>query len=110
VQVDTEGVYNFQFSVQLDKTSGGAANFWTWWRVNGVNVPASASQIQIQGNNHEIFGTANILLDLKAGDYVQLMWAVSDTAVQLQYFPASGPVPEIPSVILTVTSNIRSET
>jgi hypothetical protein len=109
VQVDTEGVYNFQFSVQLDKTSGGSANFWTWWRVNGVNVPASASQIQIQGNNHEIFGAANILLDLKAGDYVQLMWAVSDTTVQLQYFPASGPVPEIPSVILTVTSNIRSE-
>jgi hypothetical protein len=110
VQVDTEGVYNFQFSVQLDKTSGGSANFWTWWRVNGVNVPASASQIQIQGNNHEIFGAANILLDLKAGDYVQLMWAVSDTTVQLQYFPASGPVPEIPSVILTVTGNIRSET
>jgi hypothetical protein len=110
VQVDTEGVYNFQFSVQIDKTSGGSANFWTWWRVNGVNVPASASQIQIQGNNHEIFGAANILLDLKAGDYVQLMWAVSDTTVQLQYFPASGPVPEIPSVILTVTGNIRSET
>jgi hypothetical protein len=110
VQIDTEGVYNFQFSVQIDKTSGGSANFWTWWRVNGVNVPASASQIQIQGNNHEIFGAANILLDLKAGDYVQLMWAVSDTTVQLQHFPASGPVPEIPSVILTVTGNIRSET
>lgn len=104
VVVDTPSVYNCQFSVQLDKTSGGSANFWVWWRLNGVNVPDSASQIQIQGNNHEIFGAANLLLRMNPGDYVQLMWAVSDTTVQLQYFAAAGVVPAIPSVILTVDS------
>lgn len=109
VAVDTEGLYDFQFSVQLDKTSGGSANFWIWWRLNGVDVPNSASQIQIQGNNAEIFSSANLFLDLKAGDYVQMMWAVSDTSVQLQYFTSAAFLPAIPSIILTVSNNIRGE-
>lgn len=108
IEVDTEGVYNFQFSVQLDKTSGGAANFWIWPRLNGVDVPNSASQIQIQGNNHEIFSAANFMFDLKARDYLQFMWSVSDVSVQLQYFAAAGVVPAIPSIIVTVSNNIRT--
>jgi len=109
IEVDAAGIYSFIFSVQLDKTAGGSAVFWVWWRVNGVNVPASASQIQIQGNNHEIFSSANIFLQLAAGDYVELMWAVSDTSVQLQFFPAAGVVPAIPSVILTAANNVEGE-
>lgn len=109
IEIDTEGVYNFQFSVQLDKTSGGTASFWIWPRVNGVDVSNSASQIRIQGNDAEIFSAANFFLDLKAGDYVQFMWAVSDTSVQLQYFAAAAPVPAIPSIILTVSNNIRGQ-
>lgn len=108
IEVDTEGVYNFQFSVQLDKTSGGTANFWIWPRINGTDVPNSASQVQIQGNNSEIFTAANFMFDLKARDYLQFMWAVSDVSVQLQYFAAAGVVPAIPSIIVTVSNNIRS--
>lgn len=108
IEVDTEGVYNLQFSVQLDKTSGGTANFWIWPRVNGVDVPNSASQVQIQGNNAEIFTAANFFFDLKAGDYIELMFAVSDVSVRLEYFPASAFVPAIPSIIVTVSNNIRS--
>lgn len=108
VEIDTEGVYDFQFSVQLDKISGGTARFWIWFRLNGTDIPNSASEVQIQGNDAEIFSSANLFLDLKAGDYVELMWAVSDTSVQLQYKPAAAPVPAIPSIILTVSNNIRS--
>lgn len=106
VYVDTEGVYNFQFSIQLDKTSGGTASFWIWARLNGADVSDSASQVRIQGNDAEIFTAANYFLDLKAGDYVEFIWAVSDTSVQLQYFAAAAPVPAIPSIILTVSNNI----
>lgn len=109
IEIDTEGVYDFQFSVQIDKTAGGTGNFWIWPRLNGVDVPNSASQVQIQGNNAEIFSAANFFFDLKAGDYVQFMWAVSDTSVQLQYFAAAAPVPAIPSIIVTVSNNIRGQ-
>ena len=65
VYVDTEGVYNYQISIQLDKTSGGTAEFYIWFRLNGVDVTDSASQIRIQGNDAEIFSALNYLFDLK---------------------------------------------
>lgn len=108
IEVDTEGLYNFQFSIQLDKTSGGTGIFYIWPRINGVDVANSASQVQLQGNNAEIFSAANFFFDLGAGDVVQFMFAVSDTSVQLSAFPATGFCPAIPSIILTVSDNIRS--
>ena len=107
VIVDTEGVYNFLFSIQLDKTSGGTGVFWVWPRINGVDVPNSNSQVQIQGNNAEQLVTVGYFFELKANDYVQIMYAVSDVSVQVQAFPASGFYPAIPSIILTVSNNIK---
>jgi hypothetical protein len=107
IYVDEPGRYNVQFSVQIDKTSGGTALFYIWVAVNGTDVTDSGSQIQIQGNDAEIFSAANFFLDLKAGDYVELKWAVSDTSVQLQYFAASAFAPAIPSIIVTVANNIN---
>ena len=106
IVVDESAIYNFQFSIQLDKSTGGTANFWIWLAVNGADVPNSASQIQIQGNNAEIFSAANFLQQMKAGDYAEFKFSVSDTAVQLAAFATSAPVPAIPSIILTVTNNL----
>lgn len=107
VYVDTESVYNFLFSIQLDKTSGGTGIFWVWPRINGVDVPDSNSQVQIQGNNAEQLVTIGYFFDLKAGDYVEIMFAVNDVSVQVESFPASAFYPSIPSIILTVSNNIQ---
>jgi hypothetical protein len=104
--VDSEGIYNFDTSFQLDKTSGGTAEFYFWFRLNGTDVPDSASQIRIQGNNGEIFSSLNYFFDLKANDYVELMFSVSDLSVELLSVVATPPVPAIPSIILTVSNNI----
>lgn len=107
VYVDTEGVYNFLFSIQLDKTSGGTGIFWVWPRINGVDVPNSNSQIRIQGNNAEQLVTVGYFFELKSDDYVEIMYAVSDVSVQVEAFPASAFYPSIPSIILTVSNNIK---
>ena len=96
------GVYNFIFSAQIDKTSGGTGQFYIWPAINGTAVANSASLIQVQGNNSEIFSAANFFLPLSNGDYFQLYFSVSDLSVQLQHFAAAAPVPAIPSIILTV--------
>jgi hypothetical protein len=106
IYVDTEGIYNFDTSFQLDKTAGGVGLFYLWFRLNGVDVPNSASQIRIQGNNAEIFSSLNYFFDLKANDYVEIMYSVDDLSVQLLAEPASTPHPGIPSIILTVSNNI----
>lgn len=107
VYVDTPGIYNFDTSFQLDKTSGGSGDFYIWFRLNGVDVANSASYIQIQGNNHEIFSSLNYFFDLNAGDYVEIMFSVSTLSVEVAAFAAAAPVPAIPSIILTVANNIE---
>lgn len=107
VYVDEPNIYNFLFSVQLDKTSGGTGVFWIWPRINGVDVPDSNSQVQMQGNNAEQLVTVGYFFKLNTGDYVEIMYAVNDTSVQIQSFPASAFHPSIPSIILTVSDNIQ---
>jgi hypothetical protein len=108
IYVDRPNVYNVQFSAQLDKTAGGVGLVWIWLRKNGVNVADSAGQIRIQGNNAEILAAWNYVIQLNAGDYIELMWEVDDTSVILLADPASAVHPSVPSVILTVTDNISS--
>jgi hypothetical protein len=107
VYVDTPGIYNFDTSFQLDKTAGGTGLFYLWFRLNGVDVPDSASQIRIQGNNAEIFSSLNYFFDLNAGDYVEIMYSVDDLSIQILAEVAAAPHPGIPSIILTVANNIE---
>jgi hypothetical protein len=106
IYVDRPGLYNIQFSAQLDKISGGTAFIYIWLRHNGVDVDYSATQIRIQGNNAEIVAAWNFIQLMNTGDYFELMWSTDDTDCQLLATAASAPVPSIPSVILTVTNNL----
>lgn len=108
VYVDRPNVYNLQFSAQLDKTSGGVGLVWIWLRKNGVDVPDSAGQVRIQGNDAELVAAWNYLVQLNAGDYVEIMWEVDDTSVQILYDPATAVHPAVPSIILTVSDNISA--
>jgi hypothetical protein len=103
IKVSRPATYNVQFSIQLDKTSGGTGLFHIWFRKNGVDIAQSASQIRVQGNNAEIFSSANLFVTLSNGDYLQVMYSVSDVSVELTAFAAAAPVPAIPSIIFTVT-------
>lgn len=108
IYVDRPNVYNIQFSAQLDKTSGGDGLIWVWLRKNGTDVPDSSGQLRVQGNNSELLAAWNYLVQLNAGDYIELMWEVDDTSVQILYDTATAVHPAVPSVILTVTDNVSS--
>lgn len=97
------GVYNIQFSAQLDKTGGSATEVYIWLRVNGVNTAHSASKVVIDGPNAELVVAWNWVVSLSAGNYVEIAWQSADTDVILLAAAASGNIPEIPSVIVTVT-------
>ena len=106
VYLDTDGIYNFQFSAQINKTNGGVGVFYIWPRINGVDIPASASQIRLQGSSGETVAAWNFVLQMNSGDYFELIWSTDDIHCQILASAASAPVPAIPSVILTVTDNI----
>jgi len=103
ILIDNPGVYDFQFSLQIDKTSGGAGILWIWADINGTAVSESMSRVRVKGNDDEVVEAWNFLLPMKAGDYFRLMWAVSTTDIILDTFAATAFGPATPSAILTVT-------
>lgn len=101
--INETGLYNFQFSAQLDKTGGGKADIFIWPRINGVNVPDSATKVVIQGSTDELVAAWNFVLLMQSGDYFELAWQSNDTdIIILAQTPASN-YPGIPSIIMTVT-------
>lgn len=101
--VAEQGVYNVQFSAQVDKAAGGAATVHIWLRKNGTNVPNTASKIVIQGRAAETVAAWNFVIQLEPTNYVELMWASDDADVILLAASATSVWPAIPSVICTIT-------
>jgi len=109
IYVNRPGAYNFQFSLQLQSTSGASAKeVYIWARLNGDTdtVENSATKITIEGNNKHYVAAWNFVLRMAEGDYFELMWATTNTTVQILADPATAFCPAIPSVIMTVTCNI----
>lgn len=109
--VTVDGVYNVAFTLQLINNSNDGQYADVWYRVNGTDVADSASRFGLParkstGDPSELIGAMNILLNLSAGDYVEIAGGVSSTDVSLWHDAASTTPfirPAIPSVIATVT-------
>jgi hypothetical protein len=101
ITLANSGTYNIQFSAQTQAT-GGADNLYIWLKKNGINVTASAGNVEII-NNQEVIAAWNYLVNAAAGDYFELAWQAGNVGTILLAETASGNIPSIPSVILTVT-------
>lgn len=100
------GVYNIQFSAQIQRTSGGSsATVDIWLRSGGVDVPNTNTSVNVQANAGYLVASWNffVALDPEGANYdVQIMWATTDTSVILQQQAANAVHPATPSTILTV--------
>lgn len=106
IKVQETGIYNVQFSLQTYRSGGGIEeNLWIWLRIKDIDVPYSSTQITFKNNTEYQVQAWNFFVPINAGDYCQLMWAVSDIRIQLVTIPSSlvPIVPDSPSVILTVS-------
>ncbi len=108
INVRNAGLYNFQYSLQLQNSTNDGQYADVWFRVNGTDVTRSGSRFGLParkstGDPSHLIGSMNIFLDLNANDYVEIAGAVSDVGVTLEHFPADSgiPRPSIPAVILT---------
>ena len=99
------GLYNFQFSIQIESSSASQKDIYLWPRINGTDVANSATIVTISGSGTKLVPSWNFNLTLTAGQYFELMIASDSTAVSLYHQVAqTSPfnLPAIPSVILTV--------
>jgi hypothetical protein len=100
------GVYNIEFSAQVDRVSGsGTDTIDIWFRKNGTDLPESNTVVTVSGGATAAKTVAawNYMLELVANDYVELIWRTSDTRLEFVADPAgtSPTRPAVPSVIAT---------
>jgi hypothetical protein len=103
------GIYNVQFSLQLVNQDNVAQYADIWFRINGTDVPRSASRFDIAARKSStewthVVATINIFLELQAGDYVEIAGTTSSTLVALEHYVADTviPRPAIPAAIVTL--------
>ncbi len=106
ITMDTLGIYNIAFSLQLEKTGGSSEDIYIWMRHNNVDVPDTATIIHMANNNTYNVAAWNFFVncDVLPQDF-QLMWYTASTNVSISAIADAGTpvgVPSIPSVIVTV--------
>ena len=108
ITLTNAGTYNIQFSAQVDRVSGSGTDVvYIWLKKNGANVTNSAGAVTISGAAAaaKVIAAWNYVVDAAANDNYELVWQSADANIQLIAAAASGNIPAIPSVILTVTQN-----
>jgi len=106
ITLANSGTYNIQFSSQFDRVTGsGNDTVYVWLKKNGVNYNSSAGVLTVSGgaNQAKALAAWNYVVESTSSDYWELCWQTSDTNIKMITFPASGNIPAVPSVILTVT-------
>ena len=104
VTIATAGLYNFQFSAQLNKNAGGssAIDVYIWAAIDGTAVPETNTRVTIQGPSSYTVAAWNLMLNVTAGQYFQLMWGSADSHAEIAYISPAAIGPIVPAVILTV--------
>ena len=101
IKTENAGVYDIQFSAQVDKTDSGTDEIWIWIRKNGSDISDSATSLQLVGNGAHYVAAWNFFVNASANDYFQLMWYSPDANVRLHAETATASFPGIPSLIVT---------
>jgi hypothetical protein len=119
LNVAQDGIYNIQFSVQLENSTNDTQDVDIWFRKNGTDVTKSNSIFGLparksSGDPSHSVAALNFFISLLANDYIQIMWRTSNIGVTIQQYAAgtSPTRPITPSVIATMTfvSNLSTET
>jgi hypothetical protein len=105
--INQTGLYNIQFSAQVDKALGGGttASAYIWFKKNGTAVPDSAGFLTID-NAIQVVQSWNILANVaNVGDYYEIAYTSNRTYVSFPTIAGNATIgyPASPSIIVTVT-------
>jgi hypothetical protein len=110
ITVANAGIYNLQFSVQLQNLDNAPQDVFIWLKQNGTDITGSTGLVGLPARKsagvpfHDIKGW-NYFLSMNANDYVQIYWSTTNVDVTIQTYPASGTPtkPSTASVVATLS-------
>ena len=110
ITVANAGIYNLQFSVQLENNDNASQDVFIWLKQDGVDIAGSTGKVGIPARKspgdpfHGIYGW-NYFCSMTAGQYIEIYWSTTDVDVTIQFYPASGSPtkPATQSVVATMS-------
>ena len=111
LRVSQGGIYNLQFSVQMQNTDTQAHDMSIWLRQDaagaGTDIPGSTGLISVPSSHggvdgHNIVGW-NYFISLNANDFVEIWWSTTSTNVSIPYY-AAGTSPTRPATASAVAT------
>ena len=110
ITVANSGLYNLQFSVQLENSNNAPQDVYIWLKQNGTDITGSTGVVGMPARKnpgdpfHAIYGW-NYFLSMTAGQYIEIYWSTTSADVSIQYYAASGSPtkPATQSVVATMS-------
>ena len=110
ITVENAGIYNLQFSLQLENYDNAPQDVYIWLRQNGTDIIGSTGKVGMPARksaidpSHDIKGW-NYFVEMSENDYIEIYWSPTIATVSIQYYPASGTPtkPSTQSVVATLS-------
>ena len=100
--VTEAGQYSVTYSMQMASTSAATVTMWFWTRINGTDISKSAMENTLHQNGSTLVVTKSAILQLSAGDYIEIMWATDSTSGYLEAVAATSFAPATPSATISM--------
>lgn len=97
------GEYLINFSAQITSSTASAVSFRFWPRKNGTNVAGSTMVNSLHNNGSTFVTSRSAIFQFDAGDYLEAMWATTDTSGYLDATAATAYAPAAPAATIGIT-------
>jgi hypothetical protein len=110
IKVVNPGIYNLQFSAQLQNLDNAPQDVFIWLKQNGTDIVGSTGKIGMPARKsagvpfHDIKGW-NYFVSMQPNDYIEIYWSTTNASVTIETYAASGTPtkPSTASVVATMS-------
>ena len=103
IYFDHAATFQIDFSCELYSTNASAKSIYIFPRINGVDIPYSTIKHSITANGDSMVVSRSGIFTVETGDYLEAVYAVTDTALTIQGSAATAFSPAAASATLMVT-------
>jgi hypothetical protein len=110
IKVVNPGIYNLQFSAQLQNLDNAPEDVFIWLKQNGTDIVGSTGKVGMPARKsagvptHDIKGW-NYFVSMQTNDYIEIYWSTTNASVTIETYAASGTPtkPSTASVVATMS-------
>jgi len=96
------GTYQIDFSAELLSNNGSSKSIYIWPRINGSDIPFSTIVTSVANNGDMIVVSRSGVFEVEEDDYLEAMFAVTDTGLTIDGSAATAFAPAAPSATIVI--------